>query len=133
MVVAVLILISLVLFFLGFIVKQDTWGVGNYIAKDDDKSQCNIGYWITMLGVVMLLLTLIVYRLKKTAKSVRNSTVSAYGSARNSAASAYGSARNSAAGMFKSKGNTLKKSLTFGSAKAVRSPPQVGVELTKFQ
>ena len=99
MLIPVLILFSLVLFFLGFIVKQNTWGVGNYIAKDDEKSQCNIGYWITMIGVVLLITTLIAYRVKKSAKTARNSVVSAYGSALNSAASA----RNSAVGMFKSK------------------------------
>lgn len=81
MLIPVLILFSLVLFFLGFIVKQNTWGVGNYIAKDDEKSQCNIGYWITMIGVVLLITTLIAYRVKKSAgyyaSSIKKSVVGA--------------------------------------------------------
>ena len=103
MLIPVLILISFIFFFLGFIIKQDAWGVGNYVAKDDKNGQCNIGYWITLIGVVMLIITLVLYRVKKTAKTVRNSASSAYGSARKSASSAYGSARKSASSMFKSK------------------------------
>lgn len=99
MLIPVLILFSLVLFFLGFIVKQNTWGVGNYIAKDDEKSQCNIGYWITMIGVVMLITTLIVYQLKKSAKIAARYASNAYGSARTSVEGAYKGARTSVAGM----------------------------------
>ena len=124
MLIPVLILLSIFLVFLGFIVKQNLWGVGNFIAKDDEKGQCSIGYWVTMVGVIMLIFTLILYRLKKVTKTARNSAASAYGSARNSAASAYGSARNSA---------VSARTKAIGMFKSKSASPPTGVEMASFE
>ena len=128
MLIPVLILISFIFFFLGFIIKQDAWGVGNYVAKDDKNGQCNIGYWITLIGVVMLIITLVLYRVKKTAKTVRNSASSAYGSARNSASSAYGSARKSASSAY---GSARKSASSMFKSKSTPAPS--GVEMKSFR
>ena len=115
----ILFFISLVIIFLGFIIKQNMWGVGDYMIKEE-KDQCSTGYWINAIGVVLLLITLILDMLKRSKnyasgkiQTAQKAVTSAYGTARNSASkkiktaqnavtSAYGSARKTTGSMFKS-------------------------------
>jgi len=70
----ILFLLSVLFIFVGFIIKHNIWGSGDFVSKDDEPMKCNISYYSTIVGLFILLIAGISYATNVAKKAALQKT-----------------------------------------------------------